>query len=117
LGPHTNDFLMQYIGVLRKCKMKARVKSARQAMYARFPLAEPLWVEWLEDETAAATSPAAGAEVERLFQLAVQDYLSINIWAKYLQCALSLCVDTCGWYCFDWARWRGGGGSTHLPGL
>ena len=65
--------------------MKARVRSAREAMYARFPLAEPLWLEWLDDEVPAATSPATVAEVERLFQQAVQDYLSISIWAKYLQ--------------------------------
>jgi hypothetical protein len=76
---------LQYISLLRKWKMKARVKSARQAMYARFPLAETLWREWLDDEIDVATSPAGATEVEHLFQQAVQDYLSINLWAKYLQ--------------------------------
>lgn len=75
---------MQYIALLRKCKMKARLKSARQAMHSRFPLAESLWLEWLADEEEAVESPQDAEEVEKLYELAVQDYLSIAIWAKYL---------------------------------
>ena len=76
---------MQYIALLRKCKMKSRLHTARKAMRTRFPLAEPLWLEWLEDEQAGLRSSDDTGEVESLFELAVQDYLSVNIWLKYLK--------------------------------
>lgn len=65
--------------------MKARLASARQAMHSRFPLTEHLWTEWLDDEIAASTTEAKCKETEKLFSLAVQDYLSIPLWARYLQ--------------------------------
>ena len=76
---------MQYINLLRKCKMKARLALARQSMHSRFPLAEPLWLEWLDDETAACTTEERSKKTEQLFGLAVQDYLSVPLWAKYIQ--------------------------------
>lgn len=33
----------QYIEVLRRCRMGARLREARQAMHAAFPLTEQLW--------------------------------------------------------------------------
>ena len=54
-------------------------------MHTRFPLSEPLWLEWLEDEESGLeSSKASTQELERLFDLAVSDYLSIPIWLKYL---------------------------------
>ena len=35
--------LLQYIEVLRRCKMGSRLHEARQAMHAAFPLTEALW--------------------------------------------------------------------------
>lgn len=35
--------LPQYIEVLRRCKMGARLREARQAMHDVFPLTEQLW--------------------------------------------------------------------------
>jgi hypothetical protein len=41
---------LQYITVLRKCKLWERLRKAREAMSDRFPLSETLWREWLTDE-------------------------------------------------------------------
>ena len=76
---------LQYIALLRKSKMKSRLHRARKAMQTRFPLAEPLWLEWLEDEREGLRSSDDTGEVESLFELAVQDYVSINIWLRYLK--------------------------------
>ena len=76
---------MQYISILRKCKMRARLTTARTAMHSKFPLSEPLWIEWLDDEIAACHNEESINHVEQLFGLAVQDYLSIPIWTKYLK--------------------------------
>ncbi len=78
---------MQYIAVLRRCKMHERLRSARRAMHTRFPFSEALWLEWLEDELAGSRHAADQARIEALFDLAVQDYLSIPIWLRYLGCA------------------------------
>ena len=59
-------------------------------MQKQFPLSERLWLDWLEDELKAATKPEAQAAITALFELAVQDYLSVAIWAKYMECAISL---------------------------
>ena len=42
MHPH-QDSWMQYIEVLRRCKMSSRLREARQAMQAAFPLTESLW--------------------------------------------------------------------------
>ncbi len=78
---------MQYIAVLRRCKMQERLRSARRAMHTRFPFSEALWLEWLDDELAGPRTAADQARIEALFDLAVQDYLSIPIWLRYLGCA------------------------------
>lgn len=65
--------------------MKARLSAARKAMHSKFPLSEPLWLEWLDDESAGTHSEASRKAVEELFDRAVQDYLSIPIWLKYIQ--------------------------------
>lgn len=74
---------MQYITILRKCKMRERLKGARREMRERFPLTEGLWMEWLEDECSGHVLD--DAFIRELYELAVQDYLSIRLWTNYLR--------------------------------
>jgi len=41
---------MQYIGLLRQAKLRARLRSAYERMASLFPLTERLWVDWVNDE-------------------------------------------------------------------
>ena len=66
---------------------------ARQGMQRHFPLSERLWLDWLDDELKAASKPKAQAAIQELFELAVQDYLSVPIWTKYLGCVLLVFTD------------------------
>lgn len=75
---------LQYVSVLRKCKLREKLRSARQSMQERYPLTESLWLEWLEDEVAALDQTKA-ADILELFQIAVKDYLSVQIWAAYIK--------------------------------
>ena len=75
---------LQYVSVLRKCKLREKLRSARQSMQERYPLTESLWLEWLEDEVAALDQTKA-ADILELFQIAVKDYLSVQIWAAYVK--------------------------------
>jgi hypothetical protein len=59
-------------------------------MQKQFPLSERLWLDWLEDELKDAAKPTAQPAIAAIFELAVQDYLSVSIWAEYLECAITL---------------------------
>eukprot|EP00887_Chlorella_sp_A99_P001390 scaffold8.g1390.t1 len=74
-----------YIEVLRRCGMRERLREARAAMHARFPLTESLWVDWLSDEIDAVASAEDIPRLEALFDAAVGDYLSVPLWVQYLE--------------------------------
>ena len=68
--------------------MHERLRAARRNMHRLFPFSEALWLEWLRNELARPLSEAGDlARLEALFEAAVQDYLSIPIWTRYLRCA------------------------------
>ncbi|KAK9853378.1 hypothetical protein WJX84_010588 [Apatococcus fuscideae] len=75
------DTHLQYIELLRRSKLTAKLRAARTAMQERFPLTETLWLEWLEDEVAAGTD---FADMQSLYKKATKDYLSVAIWESYL---------------------------------
>lgn len=76
---------LQYIDLLRKCKMTQRLKAARRAMQALFPLSEDIWLQWLADEQSAVKTPQHVQALQQVYDLAVQDYLSVSIWESYLR--------------------------------
>ena len=61
--------------------MGARLADARAAAAAAFPLPEPVWLEWIQDATAAG---APVTELIALHEAAVQDYVSVPLWVSYL---------------------------------
>jgi hypothetical protein len=75
----------QYIELLRKCRLRERARAARERMHGLFPLNEAQWLKWLGDEMGAARSPADLERIKGLYQRAVKDYLSIDLWAGYLE--------------------------------
>jgi hypothetical protein len=77
--------LLQFIEVLRRCKMSSRLHEARQAMHAAFPLTEALWLAWLSDEMDGVASAEDIARLEALMSEATADYLSVPLWAQYLE--------------------------------
>jgi hypothetical protein len=54
-------------------------------MHGRFPLNEAQWLAWLGDEAAAARAPADLERLRGLHARAVKDYLSVELWAGYLE--------------------------------
>ena len=61
LRTHPDDYALrvQHVALLRRCGLRGRLREAREEFAVRFPLAEPLWREWLEDELEAAARCAA----------------------------------------------------------
>lgn len=63
----------------------------RQQMSQLYPLTETLWLEWIKDET---KNPGENKEEKHkrmveLFERAVEDYMSVDIWLEYIQYSLS----------------------------
>ncbi|KAF6257164.1 hypothetical protein COO60DRAFT_1271527 [Scenedesmus sp. NREL 46B-D3] len=84
-NPSVYDTHVQLIQVLRKCKLRERLRQARQRMHDLFPFNENQWMDWINDEMAAISSQDDIERIKALFQLAVQDYISVPIWESYLE--------------------------------
>ena len=84
-NPESYDAYVQFIDVLRRCKMKERLREVRKAMQARFPLSESLWLDWILDELDSVTGEEDILKVEALLEESHKDYLSIALWIQHLE--------------------------------
>lgn len=62
-----------------------KLRLARENMSNIYPLSPELWLSWLRDEIKLATSPEERSPIVILFERAIKDYLSVEIWLEYLQ--------------------------------
>ncbi|KAF5293014.1 hypothetical protein FQA39_LY13783 [Lamprigera yunnana] len=90
-----NKYLYEaHVEVVDIYKKMGDLKSMREA-YNRFseyyPLTPTIWLNWLNDEILLATTPVHKKNVLALFQRAVQDYLSVEIWLKYIYYSIQTC--------------------------
>ena len=100
--PPSYEQHLALVALLRKCRMARRLREARKAAAAAFPLPERVWLEWLEDERREAARAQAKAKAKArnnkksepsaavaglvsLHEAAVADFLSVPIWASYLR--------------------------------
>ncbi|KAG4305342.1 hypothetical protein PORY_001512 [Pneumocystis oryctolagi] len=82
--PFDYDSHIEYINLFKKHKMKDELKSAREAMQLYFPLTEKMWIEWLDDQEDSASTLEDKISLLELYSKSVEDYLSINLWKKYM---------------------------------
>ncbi|CAI9765278.1 unnamed protein product [Fraxinus pennsylvanica] len=83
-NPSNYDSHVQYIKLLRKQGDIDKLRQAREAMSALFPLSPEMWREWAKDETTMCSGEDAFLEVEKLFEQGLSDYLSVALWCDYL---------------------------------
>lgn len=81
---------LDLINNLKKLVDLDRLRSARKRMSEQFPLAPNLWMDWLQDEQKIATSTEEKEKIVELFEKAVKDYLSVEIWLEYVQFSIGL---------------------------
>ncbi|KAI4487937.1 hypothetical protein M0802_011699 [Mischocyttarus mexicanus] len=77
-----------YIKLIKKFEMMGeleRLRIARENMSSMYPLSPELWLSWLRDEIKLAVSSEEKAEVVKLCERAVKDYLCVKVWLEYLQ--------------------------------
>ncbi|GMH32232.1 hypothetical protein BSKO_00066 [Bryopsis sp. KO-2023] len=84
-NPAAYDAHVDYIALLVKSKLFNKAQIARKAMQSQFPLSEELWMELLEAEMELAQTSNDLVELMALFDLAVKDYLSVDLWNQYLE--------------------------------
>ncbi|KAJ1968346.1 Splicing factor, partial [Dispira parvispora] len=87
-NPYQYDKYVTLIQCLREHGCTAELETTRQAMQKHFGLSEDIWLAWLSDRTTQTTGADAKKKLLALYQTAVQDYLSINLWLAYLQAAM-----------------------------
>ncbi|XP_076633777.1 spliceosome associated factor 3, U4/U6 recycling protein [Colletes latitarsis] len=62
-----------------------RLRAARENMSSKYPLSPELWLSWIRNEIKLAITPEQRAEIVKLCERAVKDYLSVEVWLEYLQ--------------------------------
>lgn len=86
-NPANYDAHVQYIRALRKQGDIDKLRLAREVMSELFPLAPAMWQQWANDEISLiSTSGREGAipTIEKLYERAVSDYLSVSLWYDYM---------------------------------
>ena len=54
-------------------------------MQQLFPLTEEIWLDWLADEENRARETSDPEDIQRLYELAADDYLSVPLWEAHLR--------------------------------
>ncbi|KAG2446465.1 hypothetical protein HYH02_008457 [Chlamydomonas schloesseri] len=83
---------LEYITLLRSTPgLRTRLHDAHEALAAKFPLSEELWLAWVNDELAAVNGPDDVAGLLSLLRrAATRDYLAPGVWDLYLEVAHDL---------------------------
>ncbi|KAI4375822.1 hypothetical protein MLD38_013646 [Melastoma candidum] len=90
-NPLNYDAHAQYVKLLRKMGEVQKLRQAREAMCALFPLTPTMWQEWARDEASLTTELGGDARIEGLYEQAVKDYLSIPLWLDYINFVQEKC--------------------------
>ncbi|XP_075224394.1 spliceosome associated factor 3, U4/U6 recycling protein-like [Lycorma delicatula] len=62
-----------------------RLRNARRSMSTLYPLTIELWIQWIEDEMNAPPTLNDHVIIQDIFQKALVDYLSVDIWVLYVK--------------------------------
>jgi hypothetical protein len=86
-NPNQYDVHLEYLALLRTCRMQERLKDARRSMHEIFPMQENMWLEWIHDEIENADNAEDLDQISELFDACHKDYLSVTLWVEHIGCA------------------------------
>ena len=78
------DAHVQYVTLLRACRLREKLREARVAFHEAYPLTEALWLEWIEDESEALETMEDVERLEALLGESHGDYLSVSLWKEHI---------------------------------
>ncbi len=84
-NPYDYDKYLALIQVLKENGELDDLRSIRSKFAQAYPLAPDIWLAWLSDEQKLAMSNEEKEKVGELFEKAVTDYVSVDIWTEYCQ--------------------------------
>ncbi|KAJ1980171.1 Splicing factor [Dimargaris verticillata] len=87
-NPYQYHLHVERIHLLRQLNRNLELEHARNAMHQVFSLGEDLWLDWIHDRKAEHQMAADLSPVFGLYQKAIQDCYSVQIWLSYLEFAI-----------------------------
>lgn len=78
------DGHVSLIAKLRELFELEEARKAREKMREVYPLTPELWLEWVRDEQKVCTTDEERKYIVGLFEYAVQDYTSVQVWVEYV---------------------------------
>ncbi|KRT84535.1 RNA binding protein, partial [Oryctes borbonicus] len=82
------DAHVEIVGLYRKIGDLNSMRAAYERFHKYFPLTPKLWLEWIHDEIKIANSTVEKDNILHLFDKAVEDYHSVQLWQEYAQFAM-----------------------------
>lgn len=76
---------VELINIYRKLMDLSKMRATYERFSENFPLTPSLWLDWIKDEIRIASSDKEKQYVKTLFEKAVKDYLSVDLWLEYCQ--------------------------------
>ncbi|XP_024528014.1 squamous cell carcinoma antigen recognized by T-cells 3 isoform X1 [Selaginella moellendorffii] len=83
-NPDSYEAHEQYVAALRKAGHLDRLRAAREAMNALFPIPGRMWREWARDEANLLDGSDISPVVE-LYERGLREYLDVPLWLDYLE--------------------------------
>lgn len=90
LNPHDYDSYLRLIELCRIAGDLDELRAARERMSVAYPLTPELWLSWLEEEIKFKEDDDENAKILELFERAIEDYLSVEVWLEYVRFAIGL---------------------------
>lgn len=82
---------LKLIEICRSSGELEKLQKCRQNMRNSFPLTPNLWLDWIKDEISTLQNDDSDQQnhdvIKSLFDLAVEDYTSFEVWLEYVQWA------------------------------
>ncbi|XP_018494202.1 squamous cell carcinoma antigen recognized by T-cells 3 [Galendromus occidentalis] len=89
-NPYNYSVHEDFIKFLEKGDDLDKLRAAREAMAKLFPLTPQLWLTWIRQEIDLCLDEEEKLKVLELFQRAVKDYTSVDVWLEYCQFGIGL---------------------------
>lgn len=84
-NPYDYDKYLALIELLRNDGELDDLREIHKKFAQHFPLTPEIWLAWISDEEKVATTNEEKLEIGKLFEKAVSDYMSVDLWQEYCQ--------------------------------
>ncbi|KAI4468761.1 pre-mrna processing protein prp39-related [Holotrichia oblita] len=85
------DVHVELVGLYRKVADLTSMRAAYERFHKYFPITPKLWLNWIHDEMQIADSSEEKNFILQLFNKAMEDYHSVQLWQEYAQFAIGFC--------------------------